>query len=121
MKWYGWILLGVLALVLLLGGVWLGYTGAAPYGGWGMMGGLGMMGGYGFPMMGWAGGLGMLLFWGLVIVGIVWLVRSTGQSRQQSADKGPAAEAPLDILKRRYASGEINKEQFDEMKRNLDL
>lgn len=116
MKWYGWLLLGVVALALLLGGAWLGYTGAAPYGGWGMMGG------YGYPMMmGWAGGLGMLLFWGLVIAGIVWLVRSTGQNRQPPADKGPSTETPLEILKRRYASGEITKELFDEMKRTLDL
>ena len=121
MKRYGWILLGVVALVLLLGGAWLGYTGVGSYGFRGMMGGPGMMGGYGFPMMGWAGGLGMLLFWGLVIAGIVWLVRSTSQGREHPVDKGPLSESPLDIIKRRYASGEITKEQFDEMKRNLDL
>ena len=115
MKRNGWILLGVVALVLLLGGGLLGYTGVGSYGF------RGMMGGYGFPMMGWAGGLGMLLFWALVIAGVVWLVRSTSQGREHPVDKGPASEPPMDIIKRRYASGEITKEQFDEMKRNLDL
>jgi putative membrane protein len=121
MKRYSWILIGILALVLLLGGVWLGSAGVGSYGAWGMMGVPGMMGGYGFPMMGWAGALGMLLFWGLVIAGIVWLVRSTTQGRQHPVDKEPASESPMDIIKRRYASGEISKEQFDEMKRNLSL
>jgi putative membrane protein len=122
MKRYGWIFLGILALVLLLGGVWLGYAGVGSYGAWGMMGGYpGMMGGYGYPIIGWVGGLGMLLFWGLVIAGIVWLVRSTTQGREHSIDKGPASESPLDIIKRRYASGDITKEQFDEMKRGLGL
>jgi putative membrane protein len=54
-----------------------------------------------------------------VIAGIVWLVRIAASNRQQPADKGPASEMPLDVLKRRYASGEINKEQFEEMKRTL--
>jgi uncharacterized membrane protein len=31
-----------------------------------------------------------------------------------------AGEAPLEILRRRYAGGEITKEQFDEMRRTLD-
>lgn len=123
MKKSGWIILGIVAaLALVLGGIWLGYTGAFGYGSWNMMGGRSMMGGYGgFPMMGFAGGLGMLLFWVLTIGGIVWLVQATTRGQQQPGASRPAGDTPLDILKRRYAAGEITKEQFDEMKQNLAL
>src|SRR5574341_766490 len=128
MKRVGWIILAVIAaLALLLGGFWLGYAGngsgtaASGYGPWGMMGGRHMMGGYwGSPMMGWAGGLGMLLFWALVIGGIVWLIVTVSRNQSQINIPRPASETALDILKRRYAAGEINKEQFDEMRRNLE-
>ena len=68
--------------------------------------------GWGWGMMAGAGFL-MLLFWILVIVGLVVLVRwvigssSGGESRA------------LTILKERYAKGEITKEQFDQMKRDI--
>lgn len=119
MKRFSWLWIGIAALVLLLGGIWLGMTGGSRYGYGGMMGGPGGAWGIGFPYMGLVGGLVMLLFWGLVIAGIVWLVQSAIQGRQPPADTGSASESPLDILKRRYASGEITKEQFEEMKRNL--
>lgn len=121
MKKTGWIILGIIAVVaLLLGGCWLGYSGTLDYRSWGMMGGRGMMGGFGgFPMMGMMG-VGMLLPWVLVIGGIVWLVMTVSRSQPQIGAPRPAGEAPLDVLKRRYAAGEIAKEQFDEMRRNLD-
>jgi putative membrane protein len=121
MKKAGWIILGIVAAVaLLLSGVWLGSSGTVDYPGWGMMRGGHMMGGYwGSPMMGMMG-LGMLLFWGLVIGGIVWLVVRVARSQPRMGAPLPVSNAPLDILKRRYAAGEIAKEQFDEMRRNLE-
>ena len=102
-------------IILLLSGVGLLFANRS-YGYWGMMGGPGMMGGFG--MM---GGLGMLLFWGLIIAGVVWLIQATTRSAgHQPGQSSSLPEAPLDILKRRYAAGEITKEQFDEMRRNLD-
>jgi putative membrane protein len=75
---------------------------------WGDMGSHGW--GWGF------GPLAMLLFWALVIVGIValgkWIFDRSGD-----ASRGKSA---LDILKERYARGEIGKEEFDQKKRDLE-
>ncbi len=67
--------------------------------------------------MGLFGGVFMLLFWGLVIVAIVALVRwLIGQSGYRgTADQDTA----LDILKQRYARGEIETEEFEQAKRQL--
>ncbi len=77
--------------------------------GFGMMGPW-MMGGYGW---GWFMPIVMVVFWGLVIWGIVALVRglSTGSSAQ--------SDSALDILKKRYARGEINKQEYEEKKKDL--
>ena len=70
------------------------------------------MGGYG--MMGFGMGFGflfMLLFWG----GLIWLVVTLINASQS----GKKEEDPLNILKKRYASGEISKKQYEEMKKEL--
>ena len=65
------------------------------------------------PMMG-IGLLGMILFWGLLIAGAVFLIRwFTGETVIKREDSA------LEILKKRYARGEINKHEFDERKRDL--
>jgi len=77
--------------------------------GW-MMSGWGM--GYGF--FGW---LMMFLFWILIIAAVVLGVRwfvDQGKLKGSSVE-----ETPLDILKKRYASGEIDKEEFETMRREL--
>ena len=105
----------------------------------GMMMGNGMMGGgwnNASPMMGWSNGAApdtlssmmgygfsgvapfgfifMILWWALIIVGIValvkWVSRSSGTAGGNSA---------LDILKERYAKGEIDKKEFNERKKDL--
>ena len=77
-----------------------------PYDYWGMHD---MWGAWGIGMM-----LMMILFWGLIIValvlGIRWLIT---QGRE------PRADSPLDILKRRYARGEIDKDEYEAKKRDL--
>lgn len=82
-----------------------------------MMPGVGMMGG-GWTGMGAVGWLVMLLFWGLLIVGVVLVVRWLWDRGRPAAGAGPS-ETPLDILKRRYARGEINKEEDDRMKQDV--
>jgi putative membrane protein len=73
-------------------------------------------GGYGGYGMGIVGGLLMLLFWGLIIVGLLLGVRWLWDRGRPEAGVG---EALLDILKRRYARGEISKEEYDRMKQDL--
>lgn len=71
--------------------------------------------GIGFWMgLGW---LFIILFWVLVILGIIYLVKlvvGVGAGK-----KGTDTETPLEILKRRYAKGEVTKEQFDQMKEDI--
>ncbi len=59
----------------------------------------------------------MLLFWALVIVGVVYLVRVL----TRRADLGAPAvrDTPLEILKRRYADGEISAEEFTRIRGEL--
>jgi putative membrane protein len=73
------------------------------------------------PMMHFAyfgyGGMfmGMLLIVILVVAAIYWFAREA-----KSKPKSLSGETPLDILKKRYAAGEITKEQFESMKKDLD-
>ena len=88
--------------------------------GFGMMGpGMmnGRMGGYGYGFNPFRAILS-LAFWALVIGGVtlvaVYFVRNATSS-------SASTESLLDILKARYARGEITKEQFDAIKRDLGV
>ncbi len=82
--------------------------------------------GPGEPPWGWhmwwgAWGVGMLLFmvlfWALIIFGIIALVRwAFGTSGSRVGAGGRA----LEILKERYAKGELTREQFEAMRRDLE-
>ena len=76
-----------------------------------------MMGGWwGFGPM-WFGGLFSLLLLALLIVAVVLAVRYlTGWPR---GDAGPGGGRALEILKERYARGEIGKDEFETMRRDL--
>jgi len=57
-----------------------------------------------------------LLFLALLVVGLVYLIRYLGVS---GAAVKSAAEDPLEIARKRYARGEITKEQYEELKKDL--
>jgi putative membrane protein len=58
-----------------------------------------------------------VVFWILLIVGIVLLVVWAVQ--KAAGGEGRREESALEILKKRYARGEISKEEFEEKKRDI--
>ncbi|MEK7453225.1 MAG: SHOCT domain-containing protein [Patescibacteria group bacterium] len=72
-------------------------------------------------------GVFMVLWWALVVAGIFMLVRwilaqNNGSCNDKNHDKNhdkSANDSSLNILKERYAKGEIDKEEFDEKKIDL--
>ena len=69
--------------------------------GWGM--------GYGF---GW---IFTILFWVLIILGVVYLVKVIAAGSKKDGKE----ETALDILNKRYARGEITKEELEKMKSDI--
>jgi len=75
-----------------------------------------MMGEYG---QGWGMGMGWWWIIGVIIVVIVvWVVVKGMNQNNQSANQRTGKTA-MDILKERYARGEIDKEEFEERKKDL--
>lgn len=99
---------GIIVAVLVILSVVPGLLWGGQYGGWGMMG-PGMMGGYGTMF------IIPIVVVGLIIWAVVSATRSTGDSDQVSR----SGESALEILKRRYAHGEITKQEYDERKKDL--
>ena len=70
-----------------------------------MNGGFGFMGGF------------MWIFWIAIIVGVLFFVRWVFQ--QSRPVEGKLEESSLELLKRRYARGEIDKEEFVQKKKDI--
>ena len=70
--------------------------------------------------MGWwmlFGGFWMIVFWGGIIALIVWGI--TRLTRGGGSPSGGKKSEAFDIARERYARGEISKEEFDQIKRDL--
>jgi len=76
---------------------------------------LGMMDGYSFGVMGYGMLILGLIFWILVFAGLVLLIKYLWEGGRR---KG-VEESALEVLKKRYARGEISKEEFEEKKKDL--
>jgi len=72
--------------------------------------------------MGWFGLVFTLLFWILVILGIIalvrWIVQAASGKDRLDAINGESSRA-MEILKERYAKGEISRDEFESMKKDL--
>ncbi len=79
---------------------------------WGWMHGNGS--GWGFGMV------GMGLFWIVLLVVLVWVVRMVwARGSPRGGSRLDAPETPLDVLKKRYARGEINRTEYEERRKDL--
>ena len=74
-----------------------------------------------FHDMGWGGMWFGWLFWLIIIGVIVWAVLKTSRNAQRSGQSHDPSqtESPMDILKKRYARGEINRDEFEQMKKDI--
>jgi len=64
------------------------------------------------------GAIGMILFWGLVIAGAIMVARWLGSLNSGSSNRSVERTA-LDILRERFARGEIDQQEFEEKRRVL--
>ncbi|HJO68112.1 MAG TPA: SHOCT domain-containing protein [Rhodospirillales bacterium] len=80
--------------------------------------GHGMMWGYGWQ--GWViGPIMMIVFLAVLVALVTFAVRWTGGSHRGRGAGAPSRDAPLDILKERFARGEIDAQEFEERRRIL--
>lgn len=86
-----------------------------PQGGHGGMMGYG--GGWG---IGTGMGIGMLIFWGLIVYAIVSLISGFFSGKRYSDMPAGQPDDALEILKKRYARGEIDKTEFEAKRRDLN-
>ncbi len=103
----------IIALIVVLPWVFGLTSGGQGYG-YGMMGS-GMMGGFGWMWL-------MPIFWIILLGLIIWAVvaLARGVSQPSSSDSASSrSDSALEVLKKRYARGEIDKEEYEEKKKDL--
>jgi len=70
---------------------------------------------------GWLfGPMAMILLVGLIVIGVVLVVRWLGGGVRDDIPGRGHEKSPVDILKERFARGEIDKEEFEERRRTLE-
>lgn len=76
--------------------------------------------GFGFGYGGgWMMGIGMLLFWGVIIFAVFMLARGASR-RTGGGDLMPRDRTAIEILRERYARGEIDRREFEEKLGDLE-
>jgi putative membrane protein len=62
------------------------------------------------------GSIWFVVFWGLIIWAVTTVISKSGGGQ---SSQGPHEESPLDIAKKRYARGEISKEEFERLREDF--
>lgn len=70
----------------------------------------------GIGIFGWTAGI---IFWVLLICLIVGIIRHFVSNREESEDDGESSNRALEILKERYAKGEISNREFEKIKKDI--
>jgi putative membrane protein len=71
-------------------------------------------------MMGYGGYGGIFIWLILILIAGVIIYVAVNRSRGAGGRESSAKESPIEILKRRYASGEISEAEFTRMKKELE-
>jgi putative membrane protein len=71
----------------------------------------GMHGVFGWGWM-WLMMIPMLLFWGAIIFGVIWLIRSSSWGQTAGGNRAVSKESPVEILERRFAEGGMTLEDY---------
>ncbi len=61
-----------------------------------------------------------ILFWVLIIAGVVFITKWFLERNRNKEGSGINEESALDILKKRYANGDIDRETFEQMKKDIE-
>jgi len=102
---------GIIVLALILISVIIGYSDGWQWFRHDMMG-PGMMRG-GFMSV-------IIIVWIVVIALIIWAIVAASQSPGKAGSSGSSEGSAMDILNKRYASGEINRDEYLSMKKDLE-
>jgi putative membrane protein len=78
-----------------------------------------MMGGFFGGGLGWIGMVFGFIFFILVVIGIIFLIVWLVKRSNHPGVENRAESKALEVLKERYAKGELTKDQFDNMKKDL--
>ena len=75
--------------------------------------------GFGWGPLICGGGTLLLLLGGLIVLAVIVLTRSSSERRPSAGSAGATSETPLDILRARYARGEITSAEYDAIRERL--
>lgn len=78
-----------------------------------------MMGGFYGGGLGWIGMIFGFIFFILIVIGIIFLIVWLVKRSNHPGAENRAESKALEILKERYAKGELTKEQYESMKKEL--
>lgn len=72
------------------------------------------------PAVGIFGWIVGIVFWVLLICLIIGIIRHFASNHEESEKSGESSSRALDILKERYAKGEITSREFEKMKKDIN-
>lgn len=66
------------------------------------------------------GGGFMWIFWIILFVAIIWAVKAAMTGGNSNESNSSNSESPMELLRKRYANGEIDEEEFNRRRNELE-